>query len=284
VLIDAHQHFWDPSRNYHPWLCDEPPIAFRYGDYRAIRRPYLPSDYLKDSAGWEVKGSVYVETEWDPRHPVDEMRYVSALREATGLPSVAVAAAWLHEPRTQRLLEDYARFDFVRGIRHKPPPGAMASTVWRQGFAVLAALGLRYDLQAPWAQLGDAPKLARDFEATTIIINHAGLPADRSAEGLAGWAAMMKQLAAHPNIAIKISGIGQPGRPWTAESNRWIVLTTIETFGIERCMFASNFPVDSLCASFADIFNGFKAIVGDFTLNEQGALFAGNARRLYDIP
>lgn len=49
-------------------------------------------------------------------------------------------------------------------------------------------------------------------------------------------------------------------------------------------MFASNFPVDSLCASFADIFNGFKAIVGNFTLNEQGALFAGNARRLYDIP
>jgi len=180
VLIDAHQHFWDPSSNYHPWLCDEPPIAFRYGDYRAIRRPYLPSDYLSDAKGWEVAGSVYVEAEWDPRHPVDEMRYVSALRQATGLPSVAVAAAWLHEPRTQRLLEHYARFDFVRGIRHKPLPGAMASTDWRRGFEVLAALGMRYDLQAPWTQLAEAAKLARDFESTTIIINHTGLPADRS--------------------------------------------------------------------------------------------------------
>ena len=39
AIVDAHQHFWDPTRNYHPWLCDEPPIAFRYGDYRSLRRP-----------------------------------------------------------------------------------------------------------------------------------------------------------------------------------------------------------------------------------------------------
>ena len=48
-IADAHQHFWDPRENYHPWLCDEPPIAFRYGDYSALRRPYLPADYLADA-------------------------------------------------------------------------------------------------------------------------------------------------------------------------------------------------------------------------------------------
>jgi len=94
---------------------------------------------------------------------------------------------------------------------------------------------------------------------------------------------VIRQLAALPNIAIKISGIGQQGLPWDVEANRSIVLTTIETFGVDRCMFASNFPVDSLCASFSEIFSGFEAIVSDFTPNERAALFEGTARRLYDI-
>ena len=48
-IVDAHQHFWDPHVNYHPWLCDQPPILFRYGDYAALRRPYLPADYFADA-------------------------------------------------------------------------------------------------------------------------------------------------------------------------------------------------------------------------------------------
>ena len=66
-VVDAHQHFWDLERNYLPWLCDEPPIPFRYGDYSALRRNYLPADYLRDAAGHDVVKTVYVETEWDPR-------------------------------------------------------------------------------------------------------------------------------------------------------------------------------------------------------------------------
>ena len=62
-IVDAHQHFWDLGRNYLPWLCDEPPIPFRYGDYRALRRNYLPADYLRDAAGHRVVKTVHVETE-----------------------------------------------------------------------------------------------------------------------------------------------------------------------------------------------------------------------------
>ena len=98
-IVDAHQHFWDPVANYHPWLSDEPPIPFRYGDYRAIRRPYLPPDYRRDARPIAVDGSVYVETEWDPRDPIGEMRYVESLRARTGLPTVVVAQAWLDRRR-----------------------------------------------------------------------------------------------------------------------------------------------------------------------------------------
>jgi len=289
-IVDAHQHFWDPRVNYHPWLCDEPMRPFRYGDYSAIRRAYLPADYFADAAGHRVVKTVYVETEWDPGDPIGEMRFVDRLRRETGFPTVAVAQAWLDRDDVARVLEQQAAFAFVRGVRHKPranrspgdgAPGGMADPKWRAGFARLARHGLRFDLQTPWWHLHEAALLARAFPETSIILNHTGLPADRSRDGVAGWKRAMAKLAACPNAAVKLSGLGVPGSPWTAEANRAIVLTTIELFGVERCMFASNFPVDSLCGSLATIFGGFRAIVGDFSPADRHKLFHDNAIRSY---
>jgi predicted TIM-barrel fold metal-dependent hydrolase len=91
-------------------------------------------------------------------------------------------------------------------------------------------------------------------------------------------------LAACPNAAVKISGLGQPGKPWTAESNRQVVLTTIDLFGPARCMFASNFPVDGLCGTFDEIFGGFDVITQGFSYSERQQMFSGNAVRIYGIP
>ena len=94
----------------------------------------------------------------------------------------------------------------------------------------------------------------------------------------------MLRAADRPNIAVKISGIGTPRRAWTVERNREIVLGVIDAFGVERCMFASNFPVDSLCASFDDIYDGFDAITAGFSANDRQRLFCDNAVRIYSIP
>lgn len=256
AIVDAHHHLWDPTRNYHPWLSDEPPIPFRYGDYSAIRRPYLADDFRRDAAPYRIAGSVYIETEWDPRDPVGEMDYVAELIAGSGLPSVAVAQAWLDREDCAAVLESHAARGFVRSVRHKPranrspadhTPGGMTRPEWRAGFARLAPLGLRFDLQTPWWHLREALDLARAVPETRIILNHTGLPADRSPEGIAGWKAAMGDFSRAENVAVKISGIGVPGEAWTAEANRGIVLSTIDLFGVDRCMFASNFPVDSLC-------------------------------------
>ena len=290
AIVDAHQHFWDPERNYHPWLRDEPPIPFRYGDYRSIRRRYLPPDYRADAAPFRVEKSVYVEAEWDPADPVGEMRYIESLRREHGLPTVAVAQAWLDASDAAAVLERQAAFSFVRSVRHKPranpspgdaAPGGMTDSRWREGYAQLARNGLRFDLQTPWWHLAEAARLAADFAHTQIILNHTGLPSDRSPEGIAGWTRAMTAFAACPNVAVKISGLGQPGSPWTVAANRDIVRTVIDLFSPARCMFASNFPVDSLCASFATIFGGFRDIVSDFSSSEQRALFRDNAIRIY---
>ena len=282
-IVDAHQHFWDPRVNYHPWLCDQPPVAFRYGDYSALRRPYLPADYFADAGRHQVVKTVYVETEWDPRDPLGEMRYVEQLRRETGFPTVAVAQAWLHQDDFAATLKGLTRFDFVRGIRHKPRPGQMAEARWREGFAQLCRSGLRFDLQVPWTLLPEAAQLARNFPDARIILNHSGLPSDRSRAGISGWKEALRLLAACPNAAIKVSGLGVPGQPWSAESNREVVLAAIDLFGIGRSMFASNFPVDGLCASFDAIVTGMRAILRDFPAPEQRAFFHDNAIRIYDM-
>lgn len=292
TIVDAHHHLWDLAHNYHPWLCDAEPIAFRYGDYGALRRSYLHPDYLADTARFEVQGTVYVETEWDPSDPRGEMAYVARLLATHRLPTVAVAHTRLDADDAADLLDWQAGFTFVRSIRHKPKahpapggagPGGMAEARWRAGFSRLAALGLRFDLQTPWWHMHEAAELARAHPDTRIIVNHAGLPADRSAAGLAGWRSGMASVAQCPNVNVKISGIGVPGKPWTAPANRDIVLSLIDLFGVPRCMFASNFPVDSLCGRFDEIYGGFEAIVADFSADEQDALFRRNAIVTYDM-
>ncbi|WP_163559410.1 amidohydrolase family protein [Halomonas sp. NO4] len=294
-IIDAHQHFWDLERNYIPWLCDEPLIPFRYGDYRAIRHNYLPADYRRDTANFRVVGSVFVETEWDPRTPLDETCWVHELADREDLPTVMVAQARLDRPDVDELLAAHATFPRVRGIRHKPRaaaspaevepgiPGSMGDPVWRRGFSRLAEHGLSFDLQTPWWHFAEAVELAAAYPQTQIIVNHTGLPADRSEAGLSAWRQAMEHLATAPNVAVKISGIGVPGIAWTAEGNRRVVLETIDCFGVERCMFASNFPVDSLVATFETLYEGFLAITEAFSQAERLRLFHDNARHFYRI-
>ena len=82
---------------------------------------------------------------------------------------------------------------------------------------------------------------------------------------------------------VKISGLGQVGKPWTVEANGPIVLTTIELFGADRCLFASNYPVEGVCASFDTIFDGFKQITAGLPEEDRRKLFRDNAMREYRI-
>ena len=293
-IVDAHQHFWDPTRNYHPWLCDEPMIPFRYGDYSAIRRPYLPPHYLADVGCHRVVKTVYVETEWDPRDPVGESAYIHAVAAEYGYPNAVVAQAWLDCEDVAEVLAAQARFPLVRSVRHKPRaasspveahrgvPGGMDDCRWREGYALLERHGLHFDLQAPWWHMDAAAELARDFPRTQIIVNHAGLPADRRPEAVAAWRQAMERLAQEPNVAVKVSGLGLgQGVPWRVEDNQPIVGELIAIFGVERCLFASNFPVDSVCADFHTIYSGFMAMVTDLPQQDRRKLFHDNAVRIY---
>ena len=293
-IIDAHQHFWDLGLGRHPWLCGDEQIPFRYGDYSALKeRNYLPADYLRDTEGFNVVKSIYMEAEWDPADPLGETAWVMDLHERTGFPHAVIGQAWFMADDIESVLAGQATCPLMRSIRQKPVaapshdafqpgiPGSLADPAFRAGYAHLATHGLHFDLQTPWWHLDEAADLARDIPDTTIILNHTGLPTDRSPDGLVAWRAHMERFAAVPNTAVKVSGICVPGEAWTAELNREGVLRTIELFGVDRTMFASNFPVDKLVAGFEAIYSGFMTIVADISDDDQLRLFHDNAVRYY---
>jgi predicted TIM-barrel fold metal-dependent hydrolase len=102
------------------------------------------------------------------------------------------------------------------------------------------------------------------------VLNHTGLP---SADDPSGWRAAMAGLAACPNVVVKISGMGVPVRKF--------VLGALGLFGTERAMFASNYPVDSLRASFDTLYSGFEALTRGLPEAQRRALFHDNAVRIY---
>lgn len=293
AVVDAHHHVWDLANDL-PWLKGER-IPFRYGDYGPICRDYMPADYRADQAGWPVVASVYVEAEWNRALAAQESRWVAAVAAAHGLPSAVVAWCDLAAPDAAALLASHAELGIVRGVRHKPAAaaspaaarrgqaGSMDDPAWRAGYAELARHGMSYDLQTPWWHLDAAAELARDVPATTLIVNHTGLPADRSPEGLAGWRRALEAVAAQPNTALKISGLGIPGQPWTVDANGPVIRDAIAIFGVPRCMFASNFPVDRLIGDFDTIFTGFLAATAGRSAAERDALFHDNATRFYRL-
>jgi predicted TIM-barrel fold metal-dependent hydrolase len=296
-IVDAHHHFWDVERNPHPWLKCSPRIPFRYGDYNAICRNFLPADYRQAARGHRVLGHVLMEGEWDPSDPTGEARWVGSLARRTGVPHALAAQAWLDREDIADVLAAYAAMPLVRSVRHKPTvvarerhgpgyaeAGSMRCTRWRDGYARLERAGLMFELQAPWWHLDEAAELARDFPRTTLVINHAGLPAQRDRDSLDLWRHALQRVAAHDNVVLKISGLGAPPLPWTTQLQSRVVADAIAVFGWQRCMFASNHPVDALVATMDEIWQGFKQLTRELAPSQRLALFCDNATRIYRLP
>lgn len=295
-IIDAHHHFWDLSLRAQPWLVNEPPIPFRYSDYSAIRRNFLHADYRRAAADHNVVATVTMEAEWDERRLVEETAWTAGLAASVrGFPIAHVARTLLHETGAADEIARHAAYPFVKGIRHKPQAapspdriehgakGGLTDPAWRDGYRALGRNGLHFELQAPWWHVDELLDLIAAFPETRVIINHAFLPADRSPAALVGWRRAIERAASAPQTAVKISGIGLPGRAWSLADNRDIIRALIDTFGPDRAMFASNFPVDGLCGSFDTIFSGYKAAVADLPRESRLKLFHDTAARIYRL-
>jgi predicted TIM-barrel fold metal-dependent hydrolase len=293
-IVDAHHHLWDLQGPVgYPWLMHEEPTML--GDYSKIRRDYLPEEYLRDTALHDVVATVHVEADAHSDTPWVETEWLHRMQARHGLPNAIVAHAWIDRPESEEVLSRQSAFPLVRGIRTKPvtasKPGdsvrgqkrSMQDEVWLRGLSRLEHHSLSWDMRVPWWHLEEAAEVARTFPSLRIALNHTGYPWDRSPEALAGWRRGMAALADCPNVWCKISGLSVPGQPWLLSANGPIIRDVIAMFGASRCMFASNFPVESLKASWDYLYRCYQAAVSDLDPRDQARLFADNAVKFYRI-
>jgi predicted TIM-barrel fold metal-dependent hydrolase len=295
TLIDAHHHLWDLKRNRYPWLADEPEHHFFLGDYEALKRDYMPEDYLRDSARHNVLQTVHCEAEMDRADQVGETRWVSEINARYGFPNAIVAHAWFHTDNAEEIVAAQASFPLVRGIRSKPvtslspdkktpgAPGTMQDERWLRGFALLEKYGLSWDLRVPFWHLDEAALVAHNFPRVPIILNHTGFPWDRSEEGLAAWRKSMETIARERNVHVKISEFGLKDRPWDYASNERVVRDAIAIFGVERCVFATNFPVAGLRIGYDELVRSVKRICSFLSEADQERLFWRNSVSFYRL-
>jgi predicted TIM-barrel fold metal-dependent hydrolase len=295
TLVDAHHHLWDLGRNRYPWLSDQPEPHFFLGDYNGLKRDYFPADYRRDASRHDVLATVHCEAEWDRNDQVGETEWLTRMHQLHGLPNAIVAHAWFHTPNSAEVLTRQAAFPLVRGIRSKPvtslspdamtpgAPGTMQDPRWLEGFALLERHGLSWDLRVPFWHLYEAAEVAKAFPRTPIVLNHTGFPWDRSPEGLAAWQRAMEAIARQPNVHLKVSEFGLKDQPWDYESNRQVVLRAIGIFGIERCMFASNFPVAGLRIDYDTLVRSVARMLDGFPEAQRRRFFVGNAAAFYRL-
>jgi predicted TIM-barrel fold metal-dependent hydrolase len=154
---------------------------------------------------------------------------------------------------------------------------------WLRGFALLQKYRLSWDLRVPFWHLREAAAVARAFPDTPVVLNHTGFPWDRSDEGLAAWRRGMEALAQEPNVHVKISEFGLRDRTWDYESNRRVVLDALAIFGIERAIFASNFPVAGLRIGYGALVGAMRRMVGHLSPADRDRFFWKNAKAFYRL-
>jgi predicted TIM-barrel fold metal-dependent hydrolase len=268
-----------------------------FGDYAAIRKSYLLEDYIEDAKNQNIIKSVHVQAEHDDDKPVNETAWLQNLADthSSKLPNAIVAFADFSKNNVSEILDAHQEYKNTRGIRqilsyNKDEPkyshateDFMKNSSWVENFKHIRNRNLSFDIQIYKHQMEDAVNLANKYNDVLFILNHTGEPCYQSKEYIESWEENMKKLAKCENVVAKISGLGMFDPEWTIDSTRIFVEKTIQIFGIERCMFASNFPVDKIFNSFDTYWNSFKEITKNYSENDKQLLFSSNAEKYYRI-
>ncbi|MDB5378728.1 MAG: amidohydrolase [Rubritepida sp.] len=294
-IVDAHHHLWDLNAGRYPSKQDRYDPNFFLGDYRKICKDYLPKDLAADFEGFDVIGTVHIQAARAESEQVQETEWLEKVHAESGLPNAIVGHVIFIQPNCAEVLEGHAKFPLMRGIRSRPntsrgpghsiagQPGTMQDDLWRRNFSLLEKHGMSWDMRIPYWHLEEGAEVARSFPGIPMVVNHTGLPLDRSEDGLKIWRKGLEALADCPNTVIKISELGLPHGKWDVPSNIRVVQEAAAIFGPDRIIFASNLPVASLSTDFAGIVDVMRAALADRSREDLEKFFHRNAIRFYRI-
>ena len=291
--IDAHHHLWDVKTNSYPWLTQYPkPTHPRvmYDTSKIGNLNFTLDAYREMLSPENVVKSVFVQA--GMANPVDETRWVQKLSDDSGFPIMIVPYLDMTDPHWEETIEAHLESPNVRAMRHiiadsNDPdghaPDAFNDYVWQANYAKLAKYKMGFDMHVFPRQMDKAINIIGRNPDVPAVICHTGEPYDQSPNSVRLWKEGMAGLAALDNTVVKISGWGMFMHHWTVENVASFIHETIDLFGPDRCMFASNLPVDLVSGSCERIYSAFYEWASQYTEEEQQQMFYGTAERFYEF-
>jgi len=276
MLIDSHQHFWDRRRSDfdHSWQDDLP----------TLKRSFLPEDLgpILNKAG--VRKSVFVQTQ----HNVEENRWALELAEQHDF--VAGVVGWVDLASLDceaELLQFLHHPKFV-GIRHltqdEPDDDFLLRPDVMQGLHVLEKHEIPFDLLLGVRHLRHVPRLAREFPNLRMVIDHLAKPEIKHCR-LQPWTNELKAASQCENIYCKLSGLITEAhwQQWTVGDLKPYVQVALDSFGPDRCMFGSDWPVCLLAGSYEQVIGALNEAIGPLSATERRKVFGETAANYYRL-
>ena len=278
IAVDAHQHFWDPTRASYPWMTDE---------LAAIRRPFGPKDLRPLLAANGIDRTILVQT----RSSEDETREL--LETAAASDFVAGVVGWVDltaDDVAARLAALRAGSGGAKlvGIRHQAhdegDPEWLVRPEVQRGIAAVGRAGLVYELLVRSRELPAAFTTVRAHPDMRFVIDHLAKPRIASGE-IDEWSERLSPFGALPNVMCKLSGMVTEAdwHRWTARDLEPYVRRVLEWFGPSRCAFGSDWPVCLLAASYETVVATCRSLIGDLAAADRERILGGNAVALYRI-
>ena len=277
-IVDAHVHFWDPARaDWYPYLAGA--MTLDIGDTSGMIRYFGPDTYRAESAAWNVDKVIHVSAAGT--FIADETREREEMGDATGHPAAIIGGIRSEQTPAEAiaLLDEQLGSPRFRGVRTMgfDPGGVPHPDV----LGALQERNLVFDVMAHPPELAAAAATLADWGDLTVVIEHTGWPRENTPDEYALWKAGMTALAGLDNVHCKLSGLAMPLSSMDPEVFRPWIEFALEAFGVDRCFFASNFPVDSTHGTFDDLYSTFDALTADLADAAREQLFATNAERVY---
>ena len=285
-MIDAHHHLWNLGIVHYPWLMAKGEERF-FGDPSRIQRDYLISEFRTDAEALGFRASVHIQV--GAESGLEEARWVQSIADAhPDWPMRQVAFCDLTADSLSDDLDDLQTLPSVVGIRQivgrAPGEDAQSGTNallqdprFDAGLAMLAERGLSFDLQLIPDLIASAASIMARHPGLQVALCHGGSPYDRSQDGLAQWRGQLAKLADLDHVHCKLSGLGMFQHDWGVDDFRPIIETCLDLFGAPRCMFGSNFPVDSLTSDYQTLAHAHLKCVPeedhDLVFNQTAATF-----------
>ncbi|HEY4780305.1 MAG TPA: amidohydrolase [Chthoniobacterales bacterium] len=277
-IIDTHQHLWDLGLFRYSWLDGLP----------ALNRSFHMSDYLSAAKGLNVVKSVHMEADVDEPYMLDETRHLLALADQLDNPLDGVVACGRPESEDFRAyLDKIAGHPKLKGIRrvlHTQADDVSQNVTFIKNVTALASYDLSFDICVLARQLPIAIKLVSKCPDVFFVLDHCGVPQVKE-KNLDPWRAHITEIASFPNVSCKISGLVAYADPkrWTSEDLRPFVEHAITSFGWDRVLFGSDWPVCTLSASYQQWVEALKAITQGTDEVNRRKLFYDNAVRVYRL-